>query len=297
MCDDFTEKDNQTFEAAGGTLNRRDFSKLSTAAIVSLCFGNLASASGMFEGQLVESNVNVPMSSGVSDSFFVHPAKGKHPAILMWPDIRGLRPAFKAMAKRLAAEGYAVLVVNQFYRDAKAPVVEPGAQFSDPKIREVLIPMYRNLDHKASMSDARDYISFIDRQAAVDTSRKIGTAGYCMGGPLIMRTAGAVPERVGAAASFHGGGLVTDKEDSPHLLIPTSPAHVLHAVAENDDERSPTVKHDLAAAYKAAGVPAEIEVYKGTLHGWCPPDSSVYNEEQAEKAWARMLHLFKTALV
>jgi carboxymethylenebutenolidase len=146
------------------------------------------------------------------------------------------------------------------------------------------------------MSDARDYIAFIDQQKPVDTERKIGTAGYCMGGPLIMRTAGAVPDRVGAAASFHSGGLVTDKEDSPHLLIPTSPAHVLHAVAENDDERNPTVKHDLAAAYKAAGIPAEIEVYKGAMHGWCPPDSSVYNEEQAEKAWARMLVLFKTAL-
>lgn len=296
MCDDFTENDNQAFENRGGTLNRRDFSKLSVAAIVSLCYGNLANASGEFEDKLVESDVTVPMKNGTSDCFFVHPKEGKHPGILMWPDIRGLRPAFKAMAKRLAAEGYAVLVVNQFYRDAKAPVVPPGSQFSDPKIREVLIPMYRKLDHKAGMSDAEDYIAFIDKQATVDTARKIGTAGYCMGGPLIMRTAGSVPERVGAAASFHGGGLVTEKDDSPHLLIPKSPAHVLHAIAANDDERSPNVKHDLATAYKAAGVPAEIEVYKGTLHGWCPPDSSVYNEEQAEKAWARMLLLFKTAL-
>ena len=146
------------------------------------------------------------------------------------------------------------------------------------------------------MSDARDYISFLDAQDSVDTNRKVGTMGYCMGGPLIMRTAGAVPERVGAAASFHGGGLVTDREDSPHLLIPTSPAHVLHAIAENDDERGPEAKNILAAAYKAAGVPAEIEVYAGTLHGWCPPDSTVYNKEQAEKAWSRTLALFKTAL-
>ncbi|MFC3120203.1 dienelactone hydrolase family protein [Agaribacter flavus] len=297
MCDDFTEQDNEKFRQAGGQFNRRDFSKLSVAAVVSLCFGGLANASAVLSTELTESEVDVPMQNGVSDSYFVHPAKGQYPGILLWPDIRGLRPAFKAMARRLAAEGYAVLVVNPFYRDAKAPVVSPGEQFSDPKVRERLIPFYRNLNHQASMSDARDYIAFIDKQSAVDTTRKIGTAGYCMGGPLIMRTAGAVPTRVGAAASFHGGGLVTEESDSPHLLIANSPAHVLHAIAENDDERFPSVKHDLAKAYKAAGVPAEIEVYKGTLHGWCPPDSSVYNEQQAEKAWARMLALFKTALV
>ena len=297
MCDELTEKDNEDFERKGGTLNRRDFGKLSAAGIFSLYYAGFANASGLFKDDLVETEVEVKMPEGVSDSFFVHPAKGKHPGILMWPDIRGLRPAFKAMAKRLAAEGYSVLVVNPFYRDAKHPVIDPGKGFRDPGVREVLIPMYRKLTHEASMSDARAYIKFIDQQDSVDTSRGIGTAGYCMGGPLIMRTAGAVPERVGAAASFHGGGLVTEREDSPHLLIPKSPAHVLHAIAANDDERSPTVKDDLAAAYKAAGVPAEIEVYKDTLHGWCPPDSSVYNQEQAEKAWSRMLNLFKTALV
>ncbi|MEM0912015.1 MAG: dienelactone hydrolase family protein [Pseudomonadota bacterium] len=295
MCDEFTESDKRKFEISGPKLSRREFGKLSVAAIVSLCYGELAQAGGPHEEQLIESDVAVPMTHGTSDSFFVHPAKGKHPGILMWPDIRGLRPAFKAMGRRLASQGYSVLVVNPFYRDAKAPVIDPAKQFSDPGVREFLLPMYRNLDHEASMSDARDYIAFIDQQTNVDTSRKVGTAGYCMGGPLIMRTAGAVPERVGAAASFHGGGMVTDKEDSPHLLIPNSPAHVLHALAENDDERNPHVKHELAAAYKAAGVPAEIEVYKA-LHGWCPPDSDVYDEELAEKAWARMLALFETAL-
>ena len=296
MCDDFTEKDNLEFEQSGGKLSRRNFNKLSAAAILALCYGGFAQARGAYEDQLVESDVNVPMPDGASDSFFVHPAKGKFPGILMWPDIRGLRPAFKAMGRRLAAQGYAVLVVNPFYRDAKAPVIDPAKQFRDPGVREFLIPMYRKLNHENSMSDARAYIQFIDLQKSVDTTRKIGTAGYCMGGPLIMRTAGAVPARVGAAASFHGGGLVTDKKDSPHLLIPSSPAHVLHAIAENDDKRSPNVKHDLAAAYKAAGIPAEIEVYKDTLHGWCPPDASVYHEEQAEKAWSRMLALFETAL-
>ena len=302
MCDDFTESDNKKFAQNGGAsapfsnISRREFTTLSAAALFSLCYGGLAHAKGPHADALVESDVNVTMTNGRSDSFFVHPKEGEYPGILIWPDIRGLRPAFKAMGRRLASQGYSVLVVNPFYRDARAPVIDPAKQFGDPGVREVLIPMYQNLDHQASMSDAKDYIAFIDKQKSVDTSRKIGTAGYCMGGPLIMRTAGAMPERVGAAASFHGGGLVTDKDDSPHLLIPTSPAHVLHAMAENDDARNPDVKHVLAAAYKEAGIPAEIEVYEGAMHGWCPPDSSVYNEAQAEKAWARMLALFETAL-
>ncbi len=292
MCNDFTEQENESFERAGGRINRRDSSLLGTAAIFAAMYPGLAHA----EKAVTEIEVEVTMAQGTSDCYFVHPAEGKHPAVLMWPDIRGLRPAFKAMGKRLAMAGYSVLVVNPFYRDAKAPVVEPGASFRDPAVREVLIPMARKLTQDASMSDARDYITFLDQQESVDTNRKVGTAGYCMGGPLIMRTAGAVPERVGAAASFHAGGMVTDQDDSPHLLIPTSPAHVLHAIAENDDERSPDVKTVLAEAYAKAGTPAEIEVYEGTLHGWCPPDSQVYNEAQAERAWSRMLALFKTAL-
>jgi carboxymethylenebutenolidase len=236
------------------------------------------------------------MRDGFSDCYYVRPSSGKHPAVLMWPDIKGLRPAFRAMGKRLAMQGYSVLVVNPFYRDAKAPVVGEGASFSDPETRKFLIAMARKLTQNASMADARAYIEFLDAQDNVDTNRKVGTLGYCMGGPLIMRTAGAVPNRVGAAASFHGGGLVSDADDSPHLLIPSSSAHVLHAIAENDDERGPDAKNVLAAAYKATGVPAEIEVYEGTLHGWCPPDSQVYNKIQAEKAWSRLTALFKTAL-
>ena len=211
----------------------------------------------------------------------------------MWPDIKGLRPAFKVMGKRMAENGYAVLVVNPFYRDSTAPVAGDNPDFSDPDTRQFLIGMARKLTQDASMSDARAYINFLDAQSAVDTSRKIGTCGYCMGGLLIMRTAAARPDRVGAAASFHGGGLATDRPDS---LIPNSPAHVLHAIAENDDERFPEAKTILAQAYADANVPAEIEVYAGTKHGWCPPDSAVYDEAQAEKAWARMLALYKTAL-
>jgi carboxymethylenebutenolidase len=292
MCDEFTEKDNDRFLQNGVRMNRRDVAGLGAAGVFAAMFpGNV-----LANNDVVEKRVDVDMPDGVSDCFFAHPAEGRHAGVLMWPDIRGLRPAFEAMGKRLAGAGYAVLVVNPFYRDAKAPVVGPDASFSDPDTRALLRGMASKLTQEASMSDARSYISFLDNQGAVDTSQRIGTAGYCMGGPLIMRTAAAVPDRVGAAASFHGGGLATDSDDSPHLLIPQTTAHVLHAIAENDDERTPDAKVILAEAYKEAGLKAEIEVYEGTLHGWCPPDSRVYDEQQAEKAWARMLALFERAL-
>lgn len=299
MCDIFTEQDNAAFLNSGlkpdsksGTLDRRLFHKAGGMAALMAMLPATACAQAVQEKM-----VQVKMADGsVSDCYFVAPATGQHPAILMWPDIKGLRPAFKLMGKRLAENGYAVLVVNPFYRDATAPVAGDVLDFSDPETRKFLINMAIKLTQDASLSDARDYIGFLDAQDSVDTSRKIGTCGYCMGGPLIMRTAAAVPERVGAAASFHGGGLATDKPDSPHLLIPQTQAQVLHAVAENDDARTPEAKDILAKAYAAAGIAAEIEVYKGTKHGWCPPDSPVYDEAQAEKAWSRMLALYERAL-
>ncbi len=291
MCDELTEKENKKYFLAGGEMNRRDFSKIGAAATLAAMLPGSA-----FAADVTESAVEVTTPDGVSDCYFVHPSSGKHPGVLIWPDIRGLRPAYKAMGKRLAESGYSVLVANPFYRDARAPVVGPDASFSDPATRKILVGMASKLTHDGSTSDAIAYIDFLDSQASVDQSRKIGTTGYCMGGRLIMRTAAAVPDRVGAAASFHGGGLVSDGPDSTHLLIPRSPAHVLHAIAANDDERSPDTKNILRAAYEAAGVPAEIEVYEGTMHGWCALDSSVYNEEQAEKAWSRLLHLFEGAL-
>lgn len=294
MCDESTEKDNQALLKGQPKLDRRSFTGLLTASAFMSFFPSTSSANTL---ELTEQEVAVPMAEGVSDSYFVAPTKGKYPGVLMWPDIKGLRPAFKAMGKRLAMEGYAVLVVNPFYRDAKHPVVDSPDAFSDPDTRKYLFSMARKLNQGAAMSDARDYIAFIDAQAAVDTTLKLGTAGYCMGGPLIMRTAAAVPKRVGAAASFHGGGLVTEADDSPHLLIPESPAQILHAVAENDDKKDPNAKVVLAKAYKNAGISAEIEVYEGAMHGWCPPDSPVYNEAQAEKAWSRLLALYKSALV
>jgi len=291
MCDERTEKDIEEFLRLGGRLSRREFGKLATAAALGSMLPAIANAM-----EVVESDIEVSTLDGVADCYFVHPAHGKHPAVLIWPDILGLRPAFRAMGKRLAESGYAVLVANPYYRDAKSPVVGPGASFGDQETRDHVLPMARNLSAETHFTDARAFVAFLDQQEVVDVSRKIGTAGYCMGGPMIMRTAAAVPERVGAAASFHGGGLATDKDNSPHLLIPDTRAQVLHAIAENDDEKNPEAKNILRAAYAEAGIPAEIEVYEGTLHGWCPPDSRVYNEEQAERAWARMLVLFESAL-
>jgi len=292
MCDDFTENDVDQYVKRGGALNRRQFGKLTAAASFAALLPSVANAK-----EVVESEVNIETPDGVTDAYFVRPAEGKHPAVLIWPDILGLRPAFRAMGKRMAEAGYSVLVVNPFYRSAKAPVVPLGASFRDQETRDIVIPMARKLSAETHLSDAKVYVEFLDAQAEVDSSRKIGTQGYCMGGPIIMRTAAAAPERIGAAASFHGGGLVTDREDSPHLLIPETTAHVLHAVAENDHEKRPEVVDVLKESYAKAELPAEIEVYAGTLHGWCPPDSAVYDEQQAEKAWARLLHLYKTALV
>jgi carboxymethylenebutenolidase len=291
MCDQQTEKDIEEFQRLGGRLSRREFGILASAVALGSMLPAIANAA-----DVIESDVEVTTPDGVADAYFVRPAEGKHPAVLIWPDILGLRPAFRAMGKRLAESGYAVLVINPYYRDARSPVIEPGASFKDQETRDLVLPLARNLSAETQFTDARAFITFLDQQDAVDTSRKIGTAGYCMGGPMIMRTAAAVPERVGAAASFHGGGLATDKDNSPHLLIPDTQAHVLHAIAENDDAKNPQAKSTLKAAYAAAGIPAEIEVYEGTLHGWCPPDSRVYNEEQAERAWARMLVLFAQAL-
>jgi len=292
MCDEFTEQDHKQYLLKGGQINRRDFSKMGAAAIMAAMLPKAA-----FARSVTESSVEISTPDGVADGYFVRPSAGKHPGVIMWPDLKGLRPAYKAMGKRLAEAGYAVLVVNAYYRDAKAPVVPVGASFGDPDTMAFLRGMAAKLTQDATISDANAYVSFLDEQESVDRKRKIGTLGYCMGGGMTIETAAAVPNRIGAAASFHGGWLgVYDGPDSTHLLIPKTRAHVLHAIAENDDERSPETKNILAAAYKAADLPAEIEVYKDTLHGWCTLDFSGYNKKQAEKAWGRLLHLFETAL-
>jgi carboxymethylenebutenolidase len=291
MCDLDTVEDNEKYLDNTGRLTRRQFNQLTAGAAVMMMLPAVANAQ-----DVMEMDVNVTTPDGVADCYFVHPTSGRHPAVIVWPDILGLRPAFRAMGKRLAQSGYSVLVVNPFYRSAKSPVVGEGAQFSDPAIRSVVLPLAQQLNATTHASDARAFVAYVDSQSSVDTSRGIGTTGYCMGGPIIMRTAAAVPERIRAAASFHGGGLVTANPDSPHLGIPQMKADLLIAVAANDDEREPETKNVLRDAFAAAGLKAEIEVYEGAMHGWCPPDSAVYHEAQAERAWARLLVLFESAL-
>jgi len=210
----------------------------------------------------------------------------------MWPDIFGLRPAFRNMGKRLAESGYAVLVVNPFYRVKKAPTAEAGGA---TPIQD-LMPLARALNETTQMTDAKAFIGWLDGQPSVAKDRKMGTQGYCMGGPIAFRTAAAAPDRVGAVASFHGGGLVTDAPNSPHLQAAKSKAQFLICIAENDDARSPNDKTVLKETFAKANLPAEIEVYAGAAHGWCPPDSRVYNQPQAEKAWSRLLVLYGKVL-
>jgi carboxymethylenebutenolidase len=290
MCDLDTLKDSTAF-LQQQKLSRRQFAALGAGAGASFMLPAVANAQ-----QVVEQEVEISTPDGVADCYFVHPAAGASAAVLVWPDILGLRPAFRAMGKRLAESGYAVLVVNPFYRNARAPVVAEGASFQQPEVRDTVMPLAQALTAETHFTDARAFIAWLDQQPAVDTSRKIGTTGYCMGGPMIMRTAAAVPERVGAAASFHGGGLATDAENSPHRLIPEMQASFLIAIAENDDASEPQAKDILRQTFDASGLDAEIEVYEGTLHGWCPPDSAVYHEAQAERAWSRLLALFEKAL-
>jgi carboxymethylenebutenolidase len=243
-----------------------------------------------------ESEVSITTPDGACDAHFVHPTAGVAPAILVWPDIFGLRPAFRQMGKRLAESGYAVLTVNPFYRTKKAPTSVPHADFNDPATREQLMGLARSLTAETAATDAKAMTAWLDQQSSVDKSRKMGTTGYCMGGPLVMRTAAANAERIGAAATFHGGGLVTDKPDSPHLLIPKTKAHFLIAIAANDDTKQPDAKDTLKAAFARASLPAKVEVYEGAMHGWCPPDSQVYNRDAAEKAWRELLTMLESAL-
>lgn len=290
MCDEHTLEDNEQLLSNRG-LTRRQFSKITAGAALTMMLPAVANAR-----DVSEADVMVSTPDGEADCYFVHPSSGKHPAVVIWPDILGLRPAFRMMGKRLAQSGYSVLVVNPYYRQRKAPVVAEGASFQDEAVRNTVFPLARTLSPETHRTDARAFVGWLDQQGAVDTGRKVGTMGYCMGGPIVMRTAAAVPERIGAAASFHGGGLAIDKEDSPHLLIPQMQASFLIAIAANDDERDPEAKNILRESFAKAGLPAEIEVYEGAMHGWCPPDSAVYHEAQAERAWSRLLSLFETTL-
>ena len=286
MCDqDHFDDDRREYDARG-LVTRRQFGALLGAGIT-MMLPKVVNAVAV-----TESEVTITTPDGAADCYFVHPSSGTGAGVLVWPDIFGLRPAFRQMGKRLAESGYAVLVVNPFYRVKKAPTAAAGAATPIADVR----PLAQGLNETTQMTDARAFIAWMDRQPSVAKNRKIGTQGYCMGGPITFRTAAAVPDRIGAAASFHGGGLVTDAPNSPHLQVAKTKAQLLIAIAANDDARSPNEKNVLKETFAKVNLPAEIEVYEGAAHGWCPPDSGVYNEPQAEKAWSRLLALYAKAL-
>jgi carboxymethylenebutenolidase len=298
MTDD--KRDHENNHASPGDLSRREFVALSLTA-------GLAAATGSASAQalpVTETNVTVKTPDGTCDAVFIHPTTGSHPGVLVWPDAFGLRPAMRDIGKRMAAEGYSVLVPNPFYRVAKAPVLDMSSfSFQNKADMATLQKLMGGINAPgAAEKDAVAFIAFLDAQRQVNAAKKVGTQGYCMGGPLVMRTAAAVPDRIGAGASFHGGGLVTDRPDSPHTLAPKIKARLYIGVASNDDARQPDAKDKLREAFAAAKVPAEIEVYQA-LHGWCVPDmpaeagKPIYNKPDAERAWSKLVALYKLALV
>jgi carboxymethylenebutenolidase len=288
MCDDLIHQ-GLTHDPS---FTRRAFSLGAAATAV------LTSTAMQAQSQVVEKDVDVPMSSGVADSALFYPAgKGPWPAVLIWTDILGLRPVFRDMGRRLAAQGYVVLVPNPFYRNRRAPVVDGTFDFSKPEDRAKVMPMAAALTADANISDAKSLITFLDSLPQTNKKAKIGVQGYCMGGPLTFRTAATVPARIGAAATFHGGGLVTDKPDSPHLSIPKMKAEVYCAVADNDDKRDPAAKDKLKEAFAAANLTAKVEVYTGANHGWTVKGSTPYDEAAAERAWKELTALYQRKLV
>ena len=292
MCDQDSLNDMAEHQRQNGDLSRRRFGALTAGAAFMATLPRAANAL-----DVTESDVTIKTPDGMAEAYFAHPATGIYPGVLVWCDAFGLRPAFRQMGKRLAESGYSVLIPNPYYRTAKVPVLPEGLDFSKDADRAQIMKVMSTLSPQTHVIDAKAFTAFLDTQSAVDTAKKMGTTGYCMGGPMTMRTAAERADRIGAAGSFHGGGLVTDKPDSPHLLVPKMKAQYLFAIAENDDKAQPDAKTALKDSFAKAKLAAEIEVYQGTMHGWCPPDATVYNQAQAEKAWGRLLALFKTALV
>ena len=281
MCDE------KHFDEDMKRYSRREVGALAAAGVGAAMFlPSIANAQ-----EVSGKDVSIKTPDGECDAYLVSPKEGKYPAVLVWPDIFGLRPAFRGMAVRLAQSGYTVLVVNPFYRSKKAPTAPEGTSTPIGDVR----PLAQGLNPTTHVTDAKAFVAWLDEQPSVDTSKKIGTTGYCMGGAIVMRTAAAIPERIGAAGTFHGGGLASNDANSPHLLIPKMKAQFLIAIAENDDERDPEAKETLKKAFAENNLKAEIEVYPAG-HGWCPTDTRVHNPEQAERAWKRMLELFSNAL-
>ncbi len=301
MTDD--QKNQPTNDAHPGDLTRRSFAALMVGAglaATTTATTKLAAAAGL---ELVETDVEIKTPDGTCDAAFIRPKSGSYPGVLVWPDAFGLRPSMRAIGRRIAVEGYSVLVPNPFYRVAKAPFSDASNfNFQNPDDMAKLRPLMASVNAPGNAEkDASAYIAFLDAQKEVNKAKKIGTQGYCMGGALVVRSAAALPDRIGAGASFHGGGLVTDKPDSPHLLAPKIKARMYFGIASNDDERQPDAKDKLKEAFAAAKVQAEIEVYSAQ-HGWCVPDMPVrdgvpiYNKPEAERAWAKLVALYKAAL-
>jgi len=292
---------NQKNETQPGNLARREFVAASVAAGLAVT----ASSIGAAEMEVVETTVDIKTPDGTCDAAFIHPKSGSHAGVIIWPDAFGLRPSMRAMGKRLAAEGDTVLVPNPFYRVAKDPFTDASTfSFANPADMAKLRPLMASINAPdTAEKDTIAFVAFFDTQKAVNRSKKIGTQGYCMGGPLVMRTAATMPARIGAGGSFHGGGLVTDKPDSPHLLASKIKAKMYFGIATNDDMRQPDAKDKLKDAFASANNPAEIEVYSASQHGWCVPDMPaaagappIYNKPDAERAWAKLLALYKAGL-
>ncbi len=280
-------------------LGRRDFVAASVAAVGVAAVAGAASAK---ELEVVETNVVIKMPDGMCDAAFIHPKSGSHAGVLIWPDAFGLRPSLRAMGKRLAAEGYSVLVPNPFYRMGPPPFTD-ASNFDFKTGGAKIQPLMASVNAPGNPEkDAVAYVAWMDAQKQVDKKKKIGTQGYCMGGPLVVRTAAAMPDRIGAGASFHGGGLVSDKPDSPHLLASKIKAHMYFGVATNDDMRQPDAKVKLKETFEAAHVPVEVELYSQAQHGWCISDMPmqdgmpIYKKDDAEKAWGKLLALYKAGL-
>ena len=288
MCDEITFP-KQPHDARG--LTRRDFGALSVGASIAMMLPRTANA---VDATVTE--VDVPTPDGIADCYFAHPIAGSHPAVVIWPDARGIRDTYRQLAVRLAESSYAVLVVNPYYRSHRGPVLPDGTDPRQGNTMEILRPLLAELSPTTELTDAITMVEFLDTQDVVDTGRQMGTLGFCLGGPATLRTAARFPERVGAGASFHGVRLVTDQPTSPHLLVPQMDAGFLIAIAEDDDENDPEAKTVLRESFDEAGLHAEIEVYQGAMHSWTTPDSPVHHPEQAERAWSRMLTLFEANL-
>jgi len=285
MCDE------SFFAKHARDLTRRQFGTISLGAGVAMLLPRIANAL-----EVTSSQIEVETPDGLADCYFAHPVSGSHPGVVVWPDARGIRPTYQRIAERLAESGYSVLAVNPYYRSHRGPVLGDGADPRQGDMMSILRPLLAELSPETERADATAMVKFLDTQAVVDANRRMGTLGFCLGGPATFRTAAQFPERVGAGASFHGVRLVTDAPTSPHLLIPRMNAKFLIAIAEDDDENDPEAKRVLREAFEKADLTAEIEVYEGAMHSWTTPDSPVHHPAQAERAWNRMLALLDAAL-